>query len=150
MHSVKVLCYKLLVISIMITDFGIMKRKDTKMGDRGCVSQDIWKNPYIVLMTHWNLSYSHGTVLIGNSAITVYLKSKRNQARLETLVPITTTVKVVPTEAKGEKWGQLGSPLNFFSFPDTIRRLKAREQNRPAMTKVHSYIRGNRPQNKSY
>lgn len=41
--------------------------------------------------------------------------------RLETLVPISITVKA-KRKSKGEEWGQLGSPLNFFcSFPDTIR-----------------------------
>ena len=41
--------------------------------------------------------------------------------RLETLVPTSMTVKA-KRKSKGEKWGQLGSPLNFFcSFPDTIR-----------------------------
>lgn len=38
---------------------------------------------------------------------------------LETLVAISITVKA-KRKSKGEKWGQLSSPLNFFSFPDTI------------------------------
>lgn len=39
---------------------------------------------------------------------------------LETLVPISITVNA-KRKSEGEKWGQVGSSLNFFcSFPDTI------------------------------
>lgn len=40
---------------------------------------------------------------------------------LETLVPISMNMEA-KRKSKGEKWGQLGSPLNLFcSFPDAIR-----------------------------